>query len=185
MIIANMLSKCCNIIDAMCSLNVAQYIANILSNYCQYIAQYLASLTIDSICSIFIVFLKPSPENPSDFPPLRAVVSQVWPDRAEHLFLGAEGGGWQEKGEVRDLVSPRTRPHPSHIPSSPPPLTTLTPACHVRRPRRRAALCATLVVKELYYIRPMASGQLIDASKTYFRPFLRTCACGLRVFSSV
>ena len=56
-IIANMLSKCCNIIDAMCSLNVAQYIANILSNYCQYIAQYLASLTIDSICSIFIVIL--------------------------------------------------------------------------------------------------------------------------------
>ena len=89
-------------------------------------------------------------------------------------------GGWQQQGEVRDLVSPRTRPHPSHIPSSPPPLTTLTPACHVRRPRRRAALCATLVVKELYYIRPMASGQLIDASKTYFRPFLRTCACGLR-----
>ena len=52
-----MLSKCCNIIDAMCSLNVAQYIANILSNYCQYIAQYLASLTIDSICSIFFVVL--------------------------------------------------------------------------------------------------------------------------------
>ena len=52
-----MLPKCCNIIDAMCSLNVAQYIANILSNYCQYIAQYLASLTIDSICSIFIGIL--------------------------------------------------------------------------------------------------------------------------------
>ena len=57
MIIANMLSKCCNIIDAMCSLNVAQYIANILSNYCQYIAQDLASLTIDSIYSIFFVCL--------------------------------------------------------------------------------------------------------------------------------
>ena len=41
-----MLSKCCTII------------ANILSNYCQYIAQDLASLTIDSICSIFIGILK-------------------------------------------------------------------------------------------------------------------------------
>ena len=40
-----MLSKCCTII------------ANILSNYCQYIAQDLASLTIDSICSIFIGIL--------------------------------------------------------------------------------------------------------------------------------
>ena len=57
MIIANMLSNCCNTIDAMCSLNVAQYIANMLSNYCQYIAQDLASLTIDSIYSIFFVIL--------------------------------------------------------------------------------------------------------------------------------
>ena len=32
--------------------------------------------------------------NSNDFPPLRAVVSQVWPDdRAEHLFLGAEAEG--------------------------------------------------------------------------------------------
>ena len=62
MIIANVLSKCCNIIDAMCSLNVAQYIANILSNYCQYIAQYLASLTIDSIYSIFFVILNATPK---------------------------------------------------------------------------------------------------------------------------
>ena len=37
-------------------------------------------------------------------------------------------GGWQQQGEVRDLVSPRTRPHPSHIPSSPPPLDN-THAC--------------------------------------------------------
>ena len=95
-------------------------------------------------------------------------------------------GGWQQQGEVRDLVSPRTRPHPSHIPSSPPPLTTLTPVCHVRRSRRRAALCATLVVKELYYIRPMAQGQFIDASGTHSRPF---CArvfvdCGCSVVRS-
>ena len=82
--------------------------------------------------------------------------------------MGAERGGWQEKGEVRDLVSPRTPPSPLTHPF----LSSSTHNTHACLPcaQIKEACCAlgeALVVKEPYYIQPMASGQPTEASGTY------------------
>ena len=94
---------------------------------------------------------------------------QVWPDEVTLTFGGAEARCWRRQGGAGEPGSPRPRPHPSNIPSSPPSLHILTCALASAQIKGAPAFCATEVVKERYLIPTGAAGKPFATGRPHSR----------------